>query len=238
MSVRLVLLRSFFGLGLLGAGVVGVGCPGSTAPAGGSAADVPADAPPLPKVTAGATTLLFSFVDAAGRMQAVPSVGDVPEAVRSRVLVVDLARTPEERQAHRYAFFADLTATQADGSYPVVVVSRYDAAKGQGAQAPPSLPPSDGSVVLYSAEWCGYCKKAKAWMQQHQVPVVERDVEKAPGAQAELQAKLKAAGIPGGGIPVVDWAGTMVMGFDVAAFERLLKAKAPTPAAEHVEGAE
>ncbi len=159
-------------------------------------------------------------------MQAVPSVGDVPEAVRARVLVVDLARTPEERQAHRYAFFADLTSPEPDGTYPVVAVSRYDAARGQG-EAPPALPPPDGSVVVYSAEWCGYCKKAKAWLSGKQVPFVERDVEKTPGAQAELQAKLRAGNVPGGGVPVIDWGGTLVMGFDVASLERLLTEKPP-----------
>jgi len=205
------------------------GSASSTAtPSSTSAADD--EAPPAPVVRADATSLLFSFVDAAGRMQAVPSVGDVPEAVRRRVLVVDLAKSPEQRQAHRYAFFADLTSPAADGTYPVVAVSRYDAARGQG-EAPPSLPPADGSVVVYSAEWCGYCKKAKAWLAGRGVPFVERDVEKTPGAQAELQAKLKAANVPGGGVPVIDWGGSLVMGFDVAAFERLLQEKPPVPPA-------
>lgn len=203
----------------------------------GATADA-ADAPAVPVVRSDATTLLFSFVDAAGRMQAVPGVNDVPEAVRSRVLVVDLSKTPEERQAHRYAFFADLTAANPDGTFPVVVVSRYDAATHQAGA--PSLPPPDGSVVVYSATWCGYCKKAKAWLEQNHVPFIERDVEKAPGAQAELSAKLKAAGVPGGGIPVIDWGGTLVVGFDLPALQRLrdqappaaaLAAPAPVPPA-------
>jgi glutaredoxin len=97
------------------------------------------------------------------------------------------------------------------------------------------LPPADGSVVVYSAEWCGYCKKAKAWLAGRSVPFVERDVEKTPGAQAELQAKLKAKNVPGGGIPVIDWGGTLVMGYDVAAFEKLLQEKPPAPPAPPAE---
>jgi glutaredoxin len=211
--------------------VGGLGCTrGSSAPTSSSTATPSAsdDAPSAPVVRADATTLLFSFVDAAGRMQAVPTVADVPEAVRGRVLVVDLNKTPEERQAHRYAFFADLTAPGPDGTFPVVAVSRYDAARGQG-ETPPTLPPPDGSVVVYSAAWCGYCKKAKSWLTDKGVPFVERDVEKTPGAQAELQGKLRAANVPGGGVPVIDWGGTLVMGFDVAAFERLAKEKPPAP---------
>jgi glutaredoxin len=180
--------------------------------------------PPLPRVTDDANELLFSFVDAHGRVQAVPRAADVPTPVRSRVLVVDLARTPEERQAHRYAFFADLSAARPDGTYPVTVVSRYDAARGQ-VQAP-AAPPPDGAVIVYSAAWCGFCKKAKAWLKEQGVPFVERDVEKTPGAQQELDQKLRAAGVPGGGVPVIDWAGSIVMGFDVAALERLKAAAA------------
>lgn len=183
------------------------------------------DLPPLPVVTDDAKDLLFSFVGADGQVQAVSHVTEVPEPIKPRVLVVDLAKTPEQRQAHRYAFFADLMAKKPDGTYPVSVVSRYDAARGQNA--PAIAPPPDGSVVVYSAVWCGFCKKAKAWLTERGVPFVERDVEKTPGAQEELSSKLKAAGVPGGGVPVIDWAGTIVMGFDVAAMERLLKEKPP-----------
>jgi glutaredoxin len=202
--------------------------PSTTGAAAGAVGDpVDADAPALPVVRADATTLLFSFVDAAGRMQAVPGVNDVPDAVRRRVLVVDLAKSPEERQAHRYAFFADLTAPGADGTYPVVVVSRYDAATHKAG--PTALPAPDGSVVVYSAVWCGYCKKAKAWLTRNQVPFIERDVEKTPGAQADLSAKLKASGVAGGGIPVIDWGGSLVVGFDVPSLERLLREQPAAP---------
>jgi glutaredoxin len=184
------------------------------------------EAPVAPIVRDEATNLLFSFVDAQGRVQSVPRADAVPEPVRQRVLVIDLDKTPEQRQAHRFAFFADLTTKSPEGTYAVVAVSRYDAA--QQATGPASTPPADGSVVVYSATWCGFCKKAKAWLVKEQVPFVERDVEKTPGAQAELDAKLKKAHVPGGGIPVIDWAGTLVVGFDVPSLQRLLREKPPS----------
>lgn len=229
--LRVVVTTPLFALALacpakppLGDGPASPGAPG---------AEGDAALPPLPIVKDDATELLFSFVGADGSVQAVSRVDQVPEPVKARVLVVDLARTPEERQAHRYAFFADLSAKKPDGSYPVSVVSRYDAARGQ--TAPAMAPPPDGSVVVYSAVWCGFCKKAKTWLTERKVPFVERDVEKTPGAQQELSAKLKAAGVPGGGVPVIDWAGTIVMGFDVAAMERLMREKPPKPAAASTE---
>ncbi|HEY4222523.1 MAG TPA: glutaredoxin domain-containing protein [Myxococcota bacterium] len=184
--------------------------------------------PPLPVVTDDASDLLFSFVDETGHVVAVSKVSDVPASVKSRVLVVDLKKTPEERQAHRYAFFVDLSNKGPDGTYPVSVVSRYDAAKGQ-VQAP-AVPPPAGSVVVYSASWCGFCKKAKAWLKDNDVPFIDRDVEKTQGAQAELDEKLKKAGVQGGGIPVIDWSGTLVMGFDQRQLEKLKASSTPAPA--------
>ncbi len=193
------------------------------------AAAAPTGAPAPPVVTMDATGLLFSFLDERGNIQAVSSVVEVPAAVRPRVLVVDLTKTPAERQAHKVAFFVDLTTQNEDGTYTVTVQSRYDAAdpKAQAPSGLPSLPA--GSVVVYSAVWCGYCKKAKAWMTEHDVPFIERDVERTPGAQAELSQKLKAANVAGGGIPVIDWGGTLVMGFDQRRLEGLLKDRAGPP---------
>ncbi len=175
-----------------------------------------------PVVSDTSDKLLFSYVDMRGRIQAKSRISEVPEEVRSRVLVVDLSKSPEARQAHKVAFFADLSAKGPDGTYPVTVVSRYDASRGEAA---PSVLPTvpDGTVLLYSASWCGYCKKAKRWMAERNVPFVERDVEKTPGAQAELSKKLKDAGIQGGGVPVLDWGGELIMGFNQARMEALLK---------------
>lgn len=187
---------------------------------------------PLPRVHDDSKSLLFYFLDERGAVKTTASITEVPPALRSRVLVVDVAQTPEQRQAHRYNYFADLTARTADGSYPVVAVSRYDAAKGEGLTG--TLEPApEGAVVVYSAEWCGFCKKAKAWLATHGVPFVERDVEKQPGVASELEEKLKQANIRGGGVPVIDWSGTVVMGFDVKRLQQLLdEERSEKPSAE------
>lgn len=190
-----------------------------------ASAEAPAEAGPsevpLPRVHPDNASLLFYFLDERGGVKTTARIDEVPPAVRSRVLVVDVSMSAEQRQAHRYNFFADLSAPQPDGSYSVVAVSRYDAARGEGLAS--SLPPvPEGSVVVYSAEWCGFCKKAKAWLARHDVPFVERDVEKQPGVASELEQKLRQANVRGGGVPVIDWAGTVVLGFDQKRLEALL----------------
>lgn len=178
------------------------------------------DEVPVPLVRAARTDLLYSFVDARGEVRAVSNITEVPESVRERVLVTDLSMTPAQRQAHRFAFFVDLRKEAADGTFPVTTVSRYNAARGEGLNV--ILPPAEkGAVIVYSAEWCGFCKKAKRWLSQKNVPYIERDVERQAGASKELSAKLAAAGIRGGGVPVIDWGGEIVMGFDVAKMTQL-----------------
>ena len=179
----------------------------------------------VPEVRAGTDALLFTFVDDR-RVRAVSTIAEVPEEKRARVLVTDLRMSASDRRAHKYNYFVDLTTPQADGSYAVSVVSRFDPAKGEGLKVGLSSAP-EGSIVLYTAEWCGFCKKAKAWMQQNGVEFVERDVDKQPGAQAELQDKLKAAGVSAGGIPVIDWQGELTVGFNKARLKTLLKERPP-----------
>lgn len=196
----------------------------SAPPGAGGEAPAAAQAPPAPRVEAGRKDLLFSFVDARGEVRAVSSIDEVPVSVRERVIVTDLSLTPEQRMAHRYAWFVDLRTPRPDGTYPVTVVSRYNAAKGEGIEV--GLPPvAEGAVIVYSAEWCGFCKKAKKWLGEKGVPFVERDVERQRGASRELADKLEKAGIRGGGVPVIDWGGELIMGFDVARMGALLASR-------------
>ncbi len=77
-------------------------------------------------------------------------------------------------------------------------------------------------VIVYSTAWCGFCKKAKAWLTARNVPFEAKDVEAEPEAAEELQGKKEAAGMGGqGGVPVIDVGGQLIVGFDVPALERL-----------------
>ena len=168
---------------------------------------------PLPVVSETAPNLLFSYVGKSGQMISVADITEVPEKARERVLVVDLSKTPQERMAHRYAFFADLSEKNAEGKYDVTVVSRYKSSKGEG---PPAgvLPANNADIIVYSAVWCGFCRKLEKWLDESGTPYLKRDVQKDPGADRELKAKLSQAGISSGGIPVTDVAGTIVVGFN------------------------
>ena len=63
-------------------------------------------------------------------------------------------------------------------------------------------------VVLYSTDWCGYCKQTKRFLDSKGIPFKEFDIEK----DAEARKAYEALG--GRGIPLIDVNGTLIRGFD------------------------
>jgi glutaredoxin-like YruB-family protein len=66
-------------------------------------------------------------------------------------------------------------------------------------------------VIVYSTNWCAYCKMAKQYLDSKKVKWVEKNIEEDSAAHQELMDKI------GGnfrGVPVLDVYGTVIMGFD------------------------
>lgn len=74
---------------------------------------------------------------------------------------------------------------------------------------------ADSGVTIYTTEWCGVCKRAKAFFQQNGVPFREWDVEK-----TEYGA-LKFKQLGGSGVPVITVGPEKMMGFDAGRFMAL-----------------
>lgn len=64
-------------------------------------------------------------------------------------------------------------------------------------------------VVLYSTEWCPWCKRVREFLKSKKVKFTERDVEKNKKYADEAIKKSKQMGIP-----VVDIDGKIIVGFD------------------------
>ena len=56
-------------------------------------------------------------------------------------------------------------------------------------------PAQNAKVVLYVASWCPYCRGAKAWLAQRQIPYDEIDIESEIGSM-EFQVEARGGGIP------------------------------------------
>lgn len=77
---------------------------------------------------------------------------------------------------------------------------------------PASVRP-DG-VVLYSAAWCGYCTRAKAWLAGRNIGYREIDIDTPDG----LASFAQAGG--GKGVPLLLARGRRVQGFSPASYEQ------------------
>ncbi len=185
------------------------------------------------EIDAKRTDLVFSYLDADGRYHDVDKLDDVPKDRRKQVLVRDLSKKPEEIHADEYLFVADLSV-EADGGYPYAIVSRYgfdrrlkdmalsgelDAPAEEGDGGPEERP----GVVLYGTSWCGACAAARQFFTSHGIPFVDKDIERDPKAQAELLRKARRAGVAVNGVPVIDFRGHLMLGFDQGQLERLMR---------------
>jgi len=183
--------------------------------------------------------LLLTWYDEEGQHNA-GSRGEIPEPHRERVRVDSLSLAPDERDPDS-VYVADLRSPGDDGRYEVRRYGRdafdrvVDEAMGV-APLEPREPPTPGTptqqlassdVVIYGADWCSACRAAARYLEQREVPFVERNVEREPGARDEMNRKARAAGFVPSGIPVIDFRGTILSGFDQRRIDRLIRETQP-----------
>jgi glutaredoxin len=72
-------------------------------------------------------------------------------------------------------------------------------------------------VDLYVTDWCGYCRKAEAFLKSHNIPYTRYNVEEDSAAN---ERKFKLGG--GRGVPFAMIDGHPVQGFSQPAYEALL----------------
>lgn len=74
------------------------------------------------------------------------------------------------------------------------------------------------SVVMYSASWCGVCKRAKAYFDDQGIVYDELDVEK------DAQGKQDYARLGSRGVPIILVGGRRMDGFNITRFQQLYSA--------------
>jgi glutaredoxin-like YruB-family protein len=78
---------------------------------------------------------------------------------------------------------------------------------------------NNSNVTVYSATWCAFCHAAKDYFDKLGVHYTDRDVELDPAAGQEAVTKSDQRGIP-----VIDIAGDIIIGFDRPKIDAALKA--------------
>lgn len=67
------------------------------------------------------------------------------------------------------------------------------------------------NITIYSTPTCVYCKMAKAFLKEHNVPFTEKDVASDLPAREDMIKKSGQLGVP-----VIDVDGKIIIGFDQA----------------------
>lgn len=154
-------------------------------------ADAPTDSDLTSIGPEGETRIFYQFVDENRRVQFVERLEDVPARWRDRVGFVELAEPP-----------------------PLSPADARRSARAEASAARAAAPA--GTVILYSADWCGYCRQAKRHLEDRDVPYELRDVD-VPATKAELLARTG-----GKGIPVLDLDGRILRGYSRGSYDDLL----------------
>lgn len=144
-----------------------------------------------------ATRLYYQFVDEQRRVRFVERLDEVPEALRAGVGFVKMEAPPP--------------------------LSPGDAARLRAAQRRPTggsliarNAATSSGIVLYSAEWCGACKKAKRYLDRNGIEYEELDIDEPRHAAALLRLTGRRA------VPVINVGGRVLTGFSAQSYDALI----------------
>lgn len=149
----------------------------------------------------GAMRVYYQFIDDRGRVRFVERLGDVPSAWRDQVGYVEMAQPPPltPEAARRSWRVSEARATE--------ILTAARAAEVAGGTR---------DLILYSADWCGYCTKARRHLDGAGVAYDLRDVD-IPAVAQELREKTGR-----GGIPVLDFSGEILRGYEASHYDRII----------------
>ena len=140
--------------------------------------------------------VFYKYTDEAGRLHIVQSLDRVPTRYRNQIGEIALKGEP--------------LWTKTTARMPVLRPrEEFEPVQRRGLGR-------NSSVVLYYADWCGYCKKARRWLDERKVFYDLRDIE-IPRYGEELREVSGSTSIP-----VLSINGEIVRGFNPAAYERAL----------------
>jgi glutaredoxin len=78
---------------------------------------------------------------------------------------------------------------------------------------------ADSKIIIYGAEWCAFCHTAMQYLDKLDVKYTYIDIDKEPDKGLEAVDKSGQRGIP-----VIDLAGDIIIGFDRPRIDTALKA--------------
>ena len=90
-----------------------------------------------------------------------------------------------------------------------ITTPKVNSLKPKSGIAEEKRPYSSIKVIMYITSWCGYCRKAREYLQSLRVNLAEYDVEKNPSKEKEMLSKSGGAK----GVPLIDVEGIILRGY-------------------------
>lgn len=81
--------------------------------------------------------------------------------------------------------------------------------------------PDGNNIVIYAAQWCGYCRQALAYMNSHQIQYIHKDIERDSVAKAQY-AELRRAGKVRG-VPMIYVGSETLNGWSASQFDAMVQ---------------
>ena len=217
---------------LVGLTLVACGSSGGTASSNASQSDELGEVVTPPFAVRGAADdLVLTWFDEEGAHVA-SSRTEVPPDHRAEVRVDSLRIAPDDRDPD-HVFVADLRTADEHGDYTVRRLPRETFEQHVAelvASTHAAEGPASSDVIIYGASWCGACHEAAAFLRGRGIAFVERDIEHDPNARKTIERTASAAGIPTNSIPIIDFRGTILRGFDPERLERAIRESSPSQA--------
>lgn len=208
--------------------------------------------PPL-RLTDETKDVLLTWIDGEGDFHVVRKIQDVPEKNRDQVRVVvttrragttDVLYVADLRKKNADGAYPVKTLSRSQweelgaqkrkkrmeslaASAAPPTSAAAPSAKAKSGSPSGKVPSKSGSgivAIVYGAEWCGPCHRAREYLQSRGATVVYKDIDKNELARREMQQKLHKTGRMGASIPIIDVAGQLLVGYSPGALERALKA--------------
>ena len=136
----------------------------------------------------------------------VSSAGTLYKSIGPDGKVVYGDKPPSEGRLDKTIKYENLPSSQ----LPPATLAEIEKLKRSKEPAPPSVA---GTVMLYTARWCGYCKNAKAYLAENKIPFREVDIDTEGG-----RAAFALVG-GGGGIPLLFANGRRAQGYRPDAYD-------------------
>jgi len=77
------------------------------------------------------------------------------------------------------------------------------------------IPENEEEVVIYSRDWCSYCKQAKNYFRRNKIKFTEYDIDK------DANAKIRYNKMNATGVPIIIANNKIIMGFSINQFREI-----------------